>query len=304
MRLPEYDEHEGYTSERIAKSHKDGEFVLIIVVGGQGYGKSSYSLQMLRELFGDWKIALNMTLFNFWDIVDLLKGDWRINLDDVLPVFCWDDAGIHGSKYLWTTEEGQELIKIIQEQFDIARTRTAAIIATTPILGNLAKPLREYKSIRIKITKNGRNQRTANVYDWEDWMRPKSFGRKVAEDHFNRMLPTPVWEEYRIMRDKYAEDVGIHVENLREKMIKQGRYIEPINSWKVGIQQLRDARLKAEGQEIDEDVITAMGDNGGSEPPVIVSDSKASPSEGGRDDGPDVSARVSQVKKPEDERRD
>lgn len=180
-------------------------FTGAIVYAKQRLGKSSYALQVLYDVYGDWDTVLKHTFFKIEDILDFLttalKERRKIN------VILWDDAGVHANKLVYFSNK--DYAQYLQNLFDVLGTACRGIILTTPTPGNLLKSLRDYEFLRVKIIKaNGNGRRIAKGYGQN--LMPSGMTRvfRSFEDNYSVKLPEEMYQKYLPMRE------GFYIEAL------------------------------------------------------------------------------------------
>ena len=72
-----------------------------IIYGMQRSGKTMYSLLVMYDFYRDWDKVLDNVFFTLEDLIGAIKERVLTNFSasKQLKVICWDDAGVHGSKY-------------------------------------------------------------------------------------------------------------------------------------------------------------------------------------------------------------
>ena len=206
------------TTRRILNAWNRHEFYGLIIYGPQGIGKSSYMLQVMYQVYGDWDKVFQNLIFSLDDLVDLIKrtreSRWRLKL------IGWDDAGVHGHKYVYFRR--RDAAALISAWLDVARTKVAGFLITTVNPGALLKPVRESLGMRYgKVTKtDAYNHRAVCVYDQLTTPTGARFLKKSYVDYFNVRLPDGVYERYRKMREQFYWDVEARLLELAEKSLK------------------------------------------------------------------------------------
>jgi hypothetical protein len=187
-----------------------------------GVGKTSYGLNCLRQLYGnydhegfltklcdDWELLKAHIVFHpqsFKQIVQHLQKT-RTRIKCLL----WDDAGIFLASKDWQKAWAKEIVKY----FQLARTYCASIILTTPSPSLILKDVRRLNmvTVNIEFTKaqmesrpSQFNARRAKSYDhWylPDLTKPRI--RYRGTDRFNVHLPDCIYKPYQEMRAGYAD---------------------------------------------------------------------------------------------------
>lgn len=210
--IPRLEENNGYKyvlSKRIMTSRT---LTGAIVYGVQRIGKSSYALQIMYDVYKDWDLVLQNCLFRLEDVVSYLQ--YLMENKKVVPAFCWDDAGVHGSAYRYFSRRDE--VELLKSLFDVIGTRCRALLFTTPYADGLLKSLRSYEFYRVKITKrDSRDRRVARGYQSVLLPSGTRFIRKEFLDYFNVRLPDDVFERYMVQREGYLAEV---LHNLSEQV--------------------------------------------------------------------------------------
>jgi len=202
------------------------EMLGAVIYGMQRSGKTMYSLLVMYDLYEDWDKVLDNVFFNLEDLIRAIKERVLTNFSASrqLKAICWDDAGVHGSKYLFF--RSKQLAEYLQNLFDVIGLAVKAILITTPNPENLLKAVRGYEFLRVKIGKLNDGNRVA--YGYKSILLPsgKMIVRKVFKDYYNVYIPNDVYKQYLEMREQYLEEA---VENLEQflkgkKWWRKGKY--------------------------------------------------------------------------------
>lgn len=206
-----------YSSVRIIRQtvEEDG-FQAFILIGGKGHGKSTYSIKTVAYYFMYYEgyscgeaylAALDRLAFTAEELLDRIEryGD----------IVIWDDAGLHGSTYLWFDQAGQEYLKALVDWYDVARTDVKAIIMSTPTKKKLPPIIRtDPEALLVRVSKygyidvNGRKVKRSlarAARNIEPLFTDRTFREEVYRDVFTVWLPTPVYEYYNIIRKSYSK---------------------------------------------------------------------------------------------------
>lgn len=209
------------TSRRIAAAYRRYEFFGLIVTGPQGIGKSVYALKVLQELYGSWSTMKRYIVFSLEDLINIFETKGR-HLCVV-----WDDAGIHGHKYL--VYYSKKLGQLIQGYIDVVRTKLASMIVTVPSHTELMKPIRDspgFRVARIQRAEGSPDTRAAVVYT-RAAVPFRSRWVKSYIDIFNVHMDDAVYSEYMEMRKQFYEDAERrlirYVRKLAEKLEEMSR---------------------------------------------------------------------------------
>lgn len=188
---------ETYFEAKINDAIANKGYIGIIVYGDQGYGKSTYALQVTHKILHNWEKCLDSLCFTIDEVNSYLMADER------QKIMVWDDAGVHANKYKY--HDSREQVQTLSGLLDTIRTFLACLIITTPTPAKLLKPIRELPFYYAKIVKNKFIYRRAKIYKRE-YVPDKMFTRLVAEDYFTCRLPNWVYERYDRIRDSYARE--------------------------------------------------------------------------------------------------
>ena len=190
-----------------------------IIYGMQRSGKTMYSLLVMYDFYRDWDKVLDNVFFTLEDLISAIKERVLTNFSasKQLKVICWDDAGVHGSKYLFF--RSRQLAEYLQNLFDVVGLAVKAILITTPNPENLLKAIRGYEFYRVKIFKLPKDNRVAVGYKSSLLPSGKLIVRRVFEDYYNLRIPSDVYNQYLEMREQYLEEA---VENLERFLQKKG----------------------------------------------------------------------------------
>jgi len=196
------------------------DMVGAVIYGMQRSGKTMYSLLVMYDFYRDWDVVLDNVFFTLEDLIDAIKKRVLKNfsVEKQIKVICWDDAGVHGSKYLFF--RSRQLTEYLQNLFDVVGLAVKAILITTPNPENLLKAIRGYEFYRVKIVKLINDNRIAVGYKSSLLPSGKMIVRKVFEDYYNLRIPSDIYKRYLEMREQYLEEA---VENL-EQFLKGKRW--------------------------------------------------------------------------------
>ena len=213
-------------AKRILKAHPNG-FVGATVEGRRGVGKSSYCIKIMKEVYKEYygcseskayEHALKHVMFNIDDIIPVLKNARKNN--EMIPVLCWDDAGVHGSSMQWFID--MHKINILKAMFDTVRSATTGLLLNCPDRGGLLKMLRSYDdyvvTISIVDTPYERSARGYNIYKLPSGMRRVY---KNFEDRYSCYLPKKVYNDYMVMRNSYLDKAVAVMEDIQKKTGKK-----------------------------------------------------------------------------------
>jgi hypothetical protein len=198
------------TAGKILDAYKNNEFQSFIVYGGLGYGKSSYSLKTMFQVYGTWdweehKKHLCYTPQEFINIIKAAKEREKL--------LVWDDAGV----WIFNLDTYDPFIKTLTKWFSVARTKFAGVIFTSPSPMWIVRKIRYLPQCMIvKIVKSsGSSPRLRTAKAYLNWTAPdfKKTGVKLKwEDHFNVRLPDDYYAKYNPYRESYAQIIQDSIE--------------------------------------------------------------------------------------------
>jgi hypothetical protein len=208
------------TVRRIEDAYYKNEFQIFIVYGPFGYGKSSYAIQVLNEIYHWWT-------YNKDGTVTYSRDDWFEDFqrhiffhpkDFILrcvrednrreKAVVWDDAGL----WLHALDFSDPFVKAVGKYLNVARTDFAAIIFTAPLPTWVTYKVRNLpQAITLKIIKLSSNpsikdMRRAKAFQF--WISPdmkKSGVRNIYHDDFKVKLPQDAYDKYMPERQKYSK---------------------------------------------------------------------------------------------------
>jgi len=194
-----------------------------VIYGMQRSGKTMYSLLVMYDIYRDWDIVLDNVFFNLEELISAIKNKVLKNFskEKQLRVICWDDAGVHGSKYLFF--RSRQLTEYLQNLFDVVGIAVKAILITTPSPENLLKAIRGYEFYRVKIVKLQNENRVAIGYRSMLLPSGKMVIRRVFEDYYNLRIPNDVYNEYFERREQYLEEAITALEDFLKKPEEEKR---------------------------------------------------------------------------------
>jgi len=185
--------------------NSDGYFEMIIY-GKRGMGKSIYSYKISKRIYNDdIKQVWAHWAYTIDDLIKILDkyagGPERIKL------LVWDDAGVHGSKYKWFTEE-QSLVETLSEVWQTIRDTVAAMIITTPNPKLLLKVIRSMDTYTAKVVWADRRVQLAMLKIYQQNILPNGlvFPRLIAYELFRVWLPDDEYLELKMRRKRYSRE--------------------------------------------------------------------------------------------------
>lgn len=198
------------------------EFLLFILYAGLGKGKSAYAIKNGVEILMNiyrlkeaeaWERIKEFICFHpqqFFDKLDQIRdaGLYRS------PFIIWDDAGL----WLYALDWSDPFVKALGKYMNVARTRLASLILTTPTPTWIIKKLRGFPdAMNVKITKPDSSEWRRRARAYQQNMLPdmtKYRVRVVFDDYFSCKMPDDFyWKWYQPLRSEY--------ENMALNLIKQ-----------------------------------------------------------------------------------
>lgn len=223
-----------YLAKRILKEHKRTGFIGAIVYAPRGYGKSSFTLQTLFDLFYNgyglnkeraWNEALNRTLFDLPEIVERLQTE--LNNDKPTQALIFDDSGVYfsgqayGFRYKWHS--------LLKSFLDTLRLGTSAVLMTTPNTKDLASYVRRHDDYFVKILKRSSDfRRTARIYRQHTLPSGTKRIYREHETEYNCKLPDWVYQKYtkkrKEMLNRIIKEMSQEIEeDEKQKLEKMKR---------------------------------------------------------------------------------
>jgi hypothetical protein len=206
------------TTLKILEAYANYEFFSLVVYAPKGWGKSSFAIQLLSEVYGEQKISpfgpvIIRRNWNAWkDYMIFTPEQYEDKIDYALrknmryKCLVWDDAGAWASKHRWQ----EEWAKRFAEEYDTLRTVTSGLVLTTVNPRNLLTTVRNYDTWTgriVKITGNPKASHLRRVRVYSGWVSPDLVkqGRRVEyDDFFSVRLPDRVFREYDPVRRHYV----------------------------------------------------------------------------------------------------
>lgn len=193
-----------------------------IISGKHRIGKSAYALWVMYELYKDWDTVFKYMAYSVKDFMSLLRSC----LDGGVKVPCilWDDAGGHGSKYLWNID--RLMVFYLKNLLDVIGTSTKGLIMTTISGEDLLKIVREYEFYKVKISL-GRHKydRVARGYEIKRSPLNQKSPSILFDDYFD--VRVPIYEKYYEMRKQYSRGALDRLESLLDKIEKTDEPVIP-----------------------------------------------------------------------------
>ncbi len=220
------------TARKIYEAHKKKELFSAIVFGKRGYGKSSFCLKVIYDLYHNgygydikdaWLKAIQKTVNSKEQLSDV-ANDLREE-DKRAKVLHLDDIGQWMSGDIWQKKgnaEERELLFEIRRLVPVMRTRSAGNLFSCDNPLELDSSIRNRPHHIIKIVKGGnddhRRPRTARIYPQDVY---PSLQKRISADtlwthKFDAMLPDWVYDIYERIRKKYADRTIKRAKDKRE----------------------------------------------------------------------------------------
>ena len=213
--MPEYrsiDEYKLTLAYRILHKYPNG-FIGAIIEGERGYGKSSYAIKVMAQVYKSlyglsdddaWNMALDNIIFSMDELAKAITRN--IDTDIVTPVWCLDDATVHFSSYKFFTN----LYEVIQihGMFDTIRTAVTGLLLTCPKRDLLLAALRNYDDFKVEIIMNDGWQRIARGYKIKTTPVGQRRIYKNYEDNYSCYLPDDVYQKYMEKRKFYLKETN------------------------------------------------------------------------------------------------
>ena len=195
------------------------EFDVVIVYGPTGIGKSAYKFKVGVEILQKvyqleekeaWEALKGMIIFHpehFFEKIDEIES----NLGRA-PFLLWDDGGL----WLFALDWNDPFIEAFLKWLNVARTKLAALMISTPSPKWVLKKLREFpEAITIRIVRPSGDRDPSHTWAWirkargyQFWMAPdlkKTGVNPIIEDYFNCKLPNEFYSWYKPVRDSYEK---------------------------------------------------------------------------------------------------
>lgn len=213
--MPTYrsiDEYKLTLAYRILQKHPNG-FIGAIIEGERGYGKSSYAIKVMAQVYKTigglsdddaWNMALDNIIFSMDELAKAITHN--VDTDTVTPVWCLDDATVHFSSYKFFTN----LYEVIQihGMFDTIRTAVTGLLLTCPKRDLLLAALRNYDDFKIEIVMNDGWQRIARGYKIKTTPVGQRRVYKNFEDNYSCYLPDDIYQKYMQKRKHYLKETN------------------------------------------------------------------------------------------------
>lgn len=198
-------------TDMINHAYYRDEFQLFIVYAPLGYGKSTYAVKVLSELYNkDWEKVKDYIVFPPKDFVtkcvEMNKKGQREK------AIVWDDAGL----WLFALQRNDPFVQAVLKYMNVARTNWGAMILTTPTPSWVTYKMRNFpQHINVKVIKAaddiGRQQRLRFAKGYRQWTAPdfKHTGvHKIFQDYYDATMPDDFYKWYKPIRDDYAKQAS------------------------------------------------------------------------------------------------
>lgn len=194
-------------SKKILSAYRRYDFESAFIVGPQGYGKTTYAMLVLYELYRDWDAVLRWTVFDPREVLEPFREALRSGKR--IRAVLFDDAGIHLSKYLiHTGEEGFKLTMVINALFNMIRTIAAGVIFTSPDMDILKELRKKSWIVGTPAAPHGRGKPERQMILYRKKIHPsgKVYVAKLGVDSYRiDAIPSDVRREYEEKRVRAME---------------------------------------------------------------------------------------------------
>lgn len=194
----------GFLASKI-KDHfeKDQDMIQALVYAdSKQVGKSSYCLQTMKEVYGEWDQVFDRLFFEPYNFVNYTHA--LLEKRKKVPVVMWDDAGVHAGSDLYFNERSlyYDLKKLIQVVGNVIQ----CLLITSPSPSTPTGSLCKNRNVTIKIVKRGGTSRLAKIFSSSTLPWGKSKESNYARDRFNVMLPDQVYDRYEDLRTALTKE--------------------------------------------------------------------------------------------------
>jgi len=196
---------------QIEQAIRQDGMVGCVIYGPQRQGKSSYGLQVLYQVYGNWPDVLSHTLFRLEDVIALIEQ--AIETDTKVKALLWDDAGIHAGRLKYFSN--RNLVEYLENLLDTCGLYVHALLMTSPSVLSLLKCLRTYEFYRTKIYRRDSSYgRFAVSYSSTLLPSGTRLIHRKFRDNYCVKLPDDVWAEYLTKRRGYLKEAVSQLKNL------------------------------------------------------------------------------------------
>jgi adenosyl cobinamide kinase/adenosyl cobinamide phosphate guanylyltransferase len=98
----------------IQKAIKEDAFLGCVVYGPMRVGKSSYAMQCLHQVYGNWEDVASHTVFRLEDMIHQIER--AMDTNSKIPALLWDDAGVHGNRLRYF--QNRQLCEYLEDLID------------------------------------------------------------------------------------------------------------------------------------------------------------------------------------------
>lgn len=224
-------------ARRIVKNFNRDDFNVIIIYGNLRIGKSALSIKALEQaliyLKGIKRLEpKHVNEYMGWNPNEVV--DRWLNLKKRQPCFIWDDAGFWLHSMNWS----DPVMISIQQYFNVIATDYNTIILTTPdptwILSKISNMI---GVIRVNVVKRDGAEFTdapSKLFSrrgigYKPWRSPdlKRGGvNKVLFDDFSCMIRQDLYDWYKPIRDRYANDAKLMIKKRLTQMSRRDQLEE------------------------------------------------------------------------------
>lgn len=259
------------TARRIYKAHQKDEIFSAIVFGQRGFGKSSFCMKVIYDIFHNamgydkkdaWIQVIKQTLSSKEQVSD--KADNLRKEDETAIALHWDDIGQWMSSDIWHQKGNQkerELLFEIRKLVPVMRTRSSGNLFSCDNPKELDPSITDRPHHIIKIVKGGndehRRPRTARVYAQDVYpsLQKRIDGETLWTHKFDAILPDWFYELYNKMRTNYADR---QIKKTKEKREEQ-RKEEAEEKYKISPEQAGYLYLRNQPDVSYSDIMNLTG---------------------------------------------
>jgi len=221
------------TAEKIMEAHQREQIFSAIVFGKRGYGKSSFCMKVIYDIFHNaiglgvqdaWVKSIEQTISSKEQLSD--KADELRKNDKIAVVLHHDDVGQWMSSDIWQrkgNDEERQLLYEIRRLVPVMRTRSSGNLYSCDNPLELDTSIKKRPHHIVKIVKGGNDDhsipRTARVYSQDVYpsLQKRIKGDSLWTHKFDAKLPDWVYDLYQDMRKKYADRSIERAKEQREK---------------------------------------------------------------------------------------
>jgi len=178
-------------------------FLLIAITGDRGFGKSTLSFHLLREILQTYtgqEIPFDSKLLNhvIFTIDDFFNVDCRdiIKSGDRAACLLWDDFALHTSSYMFSTAERNKISYFV-ELFEVVRENCACLIVNAATFDLVPPKIRNAPHFIIDCIKRGE----ALLYKKKRILWLEVRWKSINKIKFGS-IPSDFYNEYRKLKHK------------------------------------------------------------------------------------------------------